>query len=686
VKSNPAIAAVHLSLGLALVAGALTGCAGKSQTKPRAVAPAVVRDTPSVLRGTVGSEASLQHAEPVLVSGYGLVVGLNGTGGGDLDERIAGTMERQLGLMQASKGSDLFGGTPMEGLSPRQILRLRDVAVVVVYSAVIPGAPKGATFDVYVRSASNSPEVSLEGGTLWTTELQVGRPGTVGGFQTRRLASAYGPIFVNPFADPSTRAEVTRRDGRILAGGIIVNPVDLQLVLDNESYSRSRQMTDAINRRFTPGAGDAVVARGRNARVIDVTVPDAYREHSNEFIQLLLHTQVDPSQPQEYARKYVEGLKTQPFLGDELSWCLQALPQKMALPFLRDMYDWPEQVPRLAAVRAGAGLGDPLTVPALKEMAKTGPMPVRADAIHLLGTLSAGPSVDTALVEQLHSHDLMVRVAAYEALVQRAEAIQRRRWMAQQASVPVATRVAWTDNSTDPRRTFELGGDTIQGIRRRAVAGRFVIDQVPAGDPLIYVSQQGLPKIVLFGDALEIKRPIMVSAWGGKGSEAPEASEAGGPHLPRLMLVAETPTDTPRLLYRYPDRLDDNGDVIPGKTVTSKVEPDLVSLIEYLAHSPSPDDPKPGLGLTYSEVVGALSVLQQKGAIDGQFAIEDDLLRARLLESTNPAAVEERPDTPEEAKQVRVYNPVLDHPDKAPQAQEKPSLVVPLEQPAAKKK
>jgi hypothetical protein len=347
------------------------------------------------------------------------------------------------------------------------------------------------------------------------------------------------------------------------------------------------------------------------------------------------------------------------------------------------MYDWPEQVPRLAAIRAGAGLGDPLTVPALKDMAKTGATPVRADAIHLLGTLNAGPGVDTALVEQLNSHDLMVRVAAYEALVQRAEAIQRRRWMAQQASAPVATRVAWTENSTDPRRTFELGGDTIQGIRRRAVAGRFVIDQVPAGDPLIYVSQQGLPKIVLFGDALEIKRPIMVSAWDGQGAAA---SEASGPHLPRLMLVAETPTDSPRLLYRYADRLNDNGDVIPGRTITSKIQPDLVSLIEYLAHSPSPDDPKPGLGLTYSEVVGALSVLQQKGAIPGHFAIEDDLLRARLLESTNPAAVEERPDTPEEAKQVRVYNPVIDHPDAAPQAQDKPSLVVPLEQPAARKK
>src|SRR5262249_46055765 len=154
-----------------------------------------------------------------------------------------------------------------------------------------------------------------------------------------------------------------------------------ELRLDNESHSRARSITSAINNRFPPDPGAEPVARGRTARIISVTVPGAYRERSREFVELLLHTQVDQSLPQEYARRYVDALKSQPYLGDELSWCLQALPQKAALPFLRELYDWPEMVPRLAALRAGAGLGDPLAVPALKQLARESPTPIRADAI-----------------------------------------------------------------------------------------------------------------------------------------------------------------------------------------------------------------------------------------------------------------------------------------------------------------
>ena len=39
----------------------------------------------TALRGTIGSEATIIGAEQILVSGFGLVVGLNGTGGGDID-------------------------------------------------------------------------------------------------------------------------------------------------------------------------------------------------------------------------------------------------------------------------------------------------------------------------------------------------------------------------------------------------------------------------------------------------------------------------------------------------------------------------------------------------------------------------------------------------------------------------
>ncbi len=649
---------------LAVLGGCHSG--GKQQVKARPVAPQIVRDTPSVLKGTIGSEASLLKAEPILVSGYGMVVGLPGTGGGDLDARVMATMERQLGFGGISRSSDALAGTPFEGMSPQQVLRSKLAAVVIVYAAVIPGAPAGATFDVYVRAASQSPDISLEGGTLWTTELRIGPATPVGGMKTRAIATARGPVFINPFAEPGAKEGFTRRDGRILGGGAVTSPLDLELILDNESHSRSSLMTAAINNRFPPDPGAEPIARGRTARLIDVTVPSAYKERSNEFLQLLTHAQIDQGMPQEYARKYTEALKSQPYLGDQLSWCLQALPQKAALPFVRELYDWPEMVPRLAALRAGAGLGDPLSAPALKQLAKEAPTSIRADAIGLLGRLP-GPTVDQALREQLTANSLPVRVAAYEALATRAERVQMQRWLAQRASLPAAVRVNQPEE-TQPG-ILEMSGDSIQGVGRKVVEKKFILDTVLAGDQVVYVSQQGRPRIVLFGENQTMRRPVMVTAWSD-----------------RLMLVSDGPTDDFRILYREPSRTSDEGDAIAGRTITNRVPADLPGLIEFLAHQSTPEDPRPGLGMTYSEVVGALYSFQRGGAIAGQFAVEEDLLKARLLKAVNQEIAPERPESPGDSTEpLRIYEPTS--PSEAPAATpDKPSLVVPLEQPKPKKK
>jgi hypothetical protein len=397
-----------------------------------------------------------------------------------------------------------------------------------------------------------------------------------------------------------------------------------------------------------------------------------------------MHVQIDSTQPQEYARRYVEALKTEPYLGNDLSWALQALPQRAALPFLRDMYDWPEIVPRLAALRAGAGLGDAVAAPHLKDLAKKPGVAtaIRADAIRLLGRLSAGPTVDTALREQLHSDSNLVRVAAYESLVDRAETVELRRWLQHQASLPASAQTWTPGEGGDPRIILELSGRSIQGVSRRAVGGKFLLDLVPEGDPMIYVSQQGRPRIVLFGENLQVKRPTTVSAWEGPEAEPSPGGEKG---LPRLMLVAETATATPRLMYRYPDRVE-AGTVMQGRTVRADVPADLTGLIQYLAHSPTPEEPQAGLGLTYSEVVGVLHVLQGKGAFGATpLAIEEDLLKARLLQAANSVVVEERPETTKDKTEVRIYEAPKEAAGSEPaKPGEKPGLVVPLEQPKKK--
>lgn len=656
----------------ALIATATIGCASKPQ-RGRTVAPPVVRDVPSALRGTIGTEATLLKADPVIVSGYGLVVGLKGTGGGDLPPQVATTMERQLGLMGIGRSADALRGTPLEGRSPQQVLRSRDVAVVVVYAAVMPGAPMGTPFDVYVTSVNKSPEISLEGGTLWTTELRVGPPGTFGGHQTRLLASARGPVFINPFAEPGARDGVGRLDGRVLGGGTITHPLDLELLLDNESHSRARAITQAINNRFPHAPGEQPTARGRGAvgaaanfQVINITVPAGYRDRTEEFLNILLRVQINDVLPQEYARRYVESLKNEPYLANDLMWCLVALPQRAAVPFVRDLYEWPEVVPRRAALRAGALLNDAMAVPPLLEMAISGTSTDRVEAIGLLSRLP-GPRVEQTLRDLMAAPELSVRVAAYEALADRAERLHMRRL--EQIQGERHAFVVRTPSSSPATVSHDavLGFDTIQGIRRRAIGGKFLLDLVPVGEPLVYVTQQGRPRIVVFGENPELIRPVLVSAWSD-----------------RLMLVADSHNDRHRMLFRERDRRDDFGETIPGTMISATVASELPALVEFLARQPTPEDPRPGFGMTYSEVVGVLHAFWDNGAIPASFAVEDDLLQSRLLAAAQQTGPLERPETAAQAESLRILEPALvpqlAAPERVP-AEPRP-MVVPLDPPA----
>ena len=250
-----------------LVAGGLWATTGCSNKKPSVVEPVTVqpaRDIPTLLRGTVGAEASFSGVEPVLVSGYGLVVGLNGTGGDVLPDSIRTTMEREMGLLGIGKAGD-YRGTAIDGVTPQQLLRDKSVAVVLVQAAIPPGSPAGANFDCYVRAINAS---SLEGGNLWTTELRIGDASTFGQVQTRGLARARGPVFINPFSEPGREdTGVSRLVGRVLDGGVVTNPLQIGMTLNTPSFQLVRSVTSAINSRFPEQPGDGgPVARGQIGR------------------------------------------------------------------------------------------------------------------------------------------------------------------------------------------------------------------------------------------------------------------------------------------------------------------------------------------------------------------------------------------------------------------------------------
>ncbi|MGD9688449.1 MAG: flagellar basal body P-ring protein FlgI [Phycisphaerales bacterium] len=620
------------------VVGVLGVAACEAPRKPREVEP-VVRDVPAILRGQIGSEASIRGVEPILVSGFGLVVGLNGTGGGPIPVQIQATMERELARGGVGKGGPLDSG-PLAGRTPRQVLRDPNVAVVIVEGVIAPGSPKDSTFDVRVRAIPTNC-TSLEGGMLWTTELRLGPATRFGAMRTRKLGEARGPIFINPFADPSgaptfvspaeieelervpaagageaveppaegegnepagPREEFTgatprpiipdppsaepvrvvsdavnRQSGRILAGGLVTDPLLMELVLDNPSHARAASIQQAINTRFPPGPGDeGQIARGRNNSSIAVRVPRSYRDNPMEFVMLVRYLQVDPSFPQEYAKRYADALRVQPEMAEELSWSLHAVG-RAAVPFLPPLYDTAEFLPRIAALRAGAKLRDPRTAPHLIAMARRGPTALRTEAIELLADLGPDAQTNMALRQLVDDAELEVRVAAYEALERRG----------------------------DPT------------IERLSVDDKFDLHVVPARDQLVYITQQGKPRVVLFGTDMSLRMPMLASAWQDR-------------------FILKNEGLTPRVYFR-----DFRSEAIIQGRCPGRVR----DLVRFMATRTTPENPEPGLGLTYSEVVGALYEIQKQGGIDAAFATERDRLMARLVEAQDTSLVEERPES-----------------------------------------
>lgn len=577
-----------------------SGC--NSPRREAAVPRMQLESVPPVLRGTIGAEASIRGTDPVLVSGLGVVVGLNGTGGGEYPQAVLAHMEREVAKGGIGRGGVAVGD--LEGMSPQQFLRSPDVAIVIVQAVVAPGAPKDSRFDVFVTTLPGSSVTSLEGGTLWTTELRLGPPSLVGAVRTRRLAEARGPIFINPFSEPAGGLSgdsigLTRTRGRVLGGGRVTEPLKMQLVLDDESHSRARTVVSAINSRFPRGPGDDdPTARGRGSdgtgdrryQSVTINVPAAYRDDPAEFLQLLRYTRIDQTFPQEFAKRYVDELRENPVLAADLSWCLQAVG-KTALPFLAPMYDYPELVPRMAALEAGAKLGDQRTVPHLVQLARTAPPALRAQSIELLSRLPANPNINFALRDLLGAPDLDVRVAAYESLRRLGD--------------PIITQTA-------------LGPDRL--------LPRFILETVPSPEPMIYVTQQGRPRIVIFGAApgrpLRFTKPLFVSMWSN-----------------RLMLNADD-TAAPLRMRFVNSRT--------GRVLERDAPEDVVEFVRLLAHRTTPEDPSPGLDLSYSEVVGALYELTRQGAVDATFATEEDRLRAAILQAGRTASVADRPEGAED--------------------------------------
>lgn len=574
----------RLLAGLGLIALipltlSLPACSSTPKRPNRAKpAPVTSRDIPPILRGTIGAETRLEGLDPTIVTGYGLVVGLNGTGSSDVPLGVRAVLEREmLGLGVGQEPG------PLAGVTPAMMIDDLNTAVVLVQAVIPPAAAPGSRFDVRVATLPGSAVTSLAGGRLYTTELRQGEA-SPSAPMTPAIGRARGDLFINPLTEFGDAPEGALR-ARILNGGEVVTPFRPTLTLDVPSHGRARAIVDAINTRFGMTAGP--VAIGRNEEFIEIIIPARYRNNTDEFANILRHLRIDQRLPVMYAQRYVDALKAQPNIADNLSWCLVAVGPA-AVPIVRELYDYPEAVPRLAALQAGARLDDARVRPELIDLITNGPESIRTSAIRLLGELSHDDLSINAFLHTLlddAQQDPDVIIAAYESLAKRRD---------------------------------------VRVIRRR-MPGPFFLDIVHAKRAMVYASQSEQPVIAVIGPNPELADPAFVNAFDG-----------------RLLIQRDAGVKRAELFYR--PRM--------GATIRTSALPGIVEIVRTLAHKPTPEQPEPGFDMNYSAVVGAMYEMVRSGAIAGDFFTQSQIRELEFLRQINEDTLTARPELSAENPEV----------------------------------
>ncbi len=206
--------------------------------------------------------AAVQGVRSNQLVGYGLVVGLDGTG--DQSTQTPFTTQ-SLNAMLQQMGVTLPPGVTMQP---------RNVAAVMITAQLPPFAQPGQTIDVNVSSVGNAK--SLRGGTLIATPLK-GADGQV-------YALAQGNLIVGGAgaAAGGSKVQINHLSaGRIPEGASVERSVptpllegdSLVLGLNASDYATARAVAGVINR--AKGAGTAAAVDGRTVRVRVPAASDA---------------------------------------------------------------------------------------------------------------------------------------------------------------------------------------------------------------------------------------------------------------------------------------------------------------------------------------------------------------------------------------------------------------------------
>lgn len=221
--------------------------------------------------------ASLEGVRDNQLIGYGVVVGLAGTG----DKRQTVFSAQSLTNMLQKMGVSI---NPVS-------IQVRNIAAVMVTANLPPFAQPGTRIDITAAAVGDA--TNLQGGLLLMTPLK--------GADGQTYAIAQGPIVTGGFAAGrgGTTQTVNHPTVGLLSEGAIVEKAPptvppsakLKLQLRHSDFTTAARIADAVNQKFAPGT--AAIARAESAGVVSVDIPTIFSAHAVEFISQMELLSVD---------------------------------------------------------------------------------------------------------------------------------------------------------------------------------------------------------------------------------------------------------------------------------------------------------------------------------------------------------------------------------------------------------
>jgi flagellar P-ring protein precursor FlgI len=222
-----------------------------------------------------------------MLVGYGLVVGLNGTGdtltNSPFTERSLMGMLERLGINENSDFSTI---------------KTKDIAAVMVTATLPPFAAQGSRIDVQVAAMGDAK--SLQGGILLVTPLE-GADGEVYSVAQGSISSGYS---AGGAAASITKGVPTA--GRIANGAIVEREVNfhlaelgsLRLSLRNPDFTTAQRIAEVINKHIKLAQAQAV-----DSATVRIKVPE---ERRNDLVAMMTEIEQLSVEPDSIAKVVID--------------------------------------------------------------------------------------------------------------------------------------------------------------------------------------------------------------------------------------------------------------------------------------------------------------------------------------------------------------------------------------------